>query len=87
MTGRWQPDLDGGALVPTATAISRGPEHRVAAYTLAAMLVLGSAMGSVNLFVDGVLRAGGPRWLYAATMATLLLMAVPLVVRRRAGPR
>ncbi|MFD2092089.1 GGDEF domain-containing protein [Blastococcus deserti] len=85
MTGRWQPDLDGGALVPGATAISRGPEHRIAAYTLAVMLVLGAVMGSVNLLVDGVLRAGGPRWVYAATMAMLLAMAVPLAVRRRAG--
>jgi diguanylate cyclase (GGDEF)-like protein len=85
MTGRWQPDLDHLLVAPRATAISRGPEHRVAAYTLATMLVLGAAMGGINLFVDGVLRDGAWRWVYAATMGLLVLIAVPLAVRRRAG--
>lgn len=85
MTGRWQPDLDGGLAVPGAAAIGRGPEHRVAAFTLATMLVLGALMGSINLFVDGVLRDGVWRWVYAATMGALILVAVPLVVRQRAG--
>jgi diguanylate cyclase (GGDEF)-like protein len=83
--GRWQPHSDGGIGVPGATAAGRGPEHRVAAFTLAALLLLGGTMGTVNLFVDGVLRAGAPRWIYAATMALCLLAAVPLVVRQRAG--
>jgi diguanylate cyclase (GGDEF)-like protein len=84
MTGRGQPDLDGG-LVPSATAISRGPEHRVAALTLAGMLLLGALMGTLNLFVTGVLRDGPARWVYGVTMALLVVMAVPLVVRQRAG--
>jgi diguanylate cyclase (GGDEF)-like protein len=85
MTGRWQPDLDGDALPPGATAISRGPEHAIAAYTLAALLVAGALMGTINLFVGGVLREGGARWAYAATMALLVAMAAPLVVRQRTG--
>ena len=85
MTGRWQPDPDGDAVTPGATAIGRGPEHRVAAYTLAAMLVLGAGMGMLNLFVDGVLREGSGRTVYAVTMALLVVTAVPLVVRQRAG--
>ena len=43
--GRWQPDLDRGAAVPGAIDASRGPEHRVAALTLAALLVVGGADG------------------------------------------
>ena len=85
MTGRWQPDLDGDAIAPGATALSRGPEHAVAAYTLAALLVVGALMGTINLFVGGVLRDGGPRWAYAATMALLVVMSVPLIVRQRTG--
>jgi diguanylate cyclase (GGDEF)-like protein len=85
MTGRWQPDLDRGLVLPGAVATSRGPEHRVAAFTLATMLVLGALMGGINFFVDGVLRDGAWRWVYAATMGSLVLMAVPLVVRQRAG--
>jgi diguanylate cyclase (GGDEF)-like protein len=42
-------------------------------------------MGSVNLFVDGVLRDGAPRWVYAATMALCMAAAIPLIVRQRAG--
>jgi diguanylate cyclase (GGDEF)-like protein len=86
MTGRWSPDLDDDSL-PGAAAISRGPEHRVAAFTLAAMLVLGALMGTSNLFVSGVLSESPERWVYAATMVLLVLMAVSLVVRQRAGHR
>jgi diguanylate cyclase (GGDEF)-like protein len=85
MTGRWQPDLDGDALPPGVTAISRGPEQAIASYTLAALLVAGALMGTINLFVGGVLREGGARWAYAATMALLVAMAAPLVVRQRTG--
>jgi diguanylate cyclase (GGDEF)-like protein len=84
MTGRWYPDPDDDVL-PAATAISRGPEHRVAAFMLAALLVLVALMGTVNLYVDGVLRPGTHRWIYAATMGALVVMATPLVVRQRAG--
>jgi len=84
MTGRWYslPDDD----VPSGPpAVSRGPELRAATVTLAALLVLGALMGTVTLFVDGMLRPGTERWLYAATMGTLVVMAAPLVVRRRAS--
>src|SRR5918994_65201 len=84
MTGRWYPDPDDDVL-PGATAISRGPEHRVAAFMLAAMLVLVALMGTANLYVDGILRPGTQRWVYAATMGALVVMATPLVVRQRAG--
>lgn len=70
---------------PGATAVARGTEHRVAAFTLAALLLVGGAMGTVNLFVDGVLREGAPRWVYAGTMALCMTAAVPLIVRQRAG--
>ncbi|MGY1804526.1 diguanylate cyclase [Blastococcus sp. SYSU D00922] len=85
MTGRWQRDLDRGPAVRGAVAVSRGPEHRVAALTLATMLVLGALMGGINPFVDGVLREGPWRWVYGVTMGLLVVMAVPLVVRQRAG--
>ena len=62
-----QSDFDGG-LGAGRHRRGPGPEHRVAALTLALLLV-GGAMGSVNLFVDGVLRDGAPRWVYAGTMA------------------
>jgi diguanylate cyclase (GGDEF)-like protein len=78
VTGIRGPESDDGAGTP-----ERGPEHRVAALTLALLLVLGGLMGSINLFVDDILRDGPQRWLYAATMACCVLAAVPLVVRRR----
>ncbi|MEX5717722.1 GGDEF domain-containing protein [Geodermatophilus maliterrae] len=62
-----------------------GPEHRVAALTLAVLLVVGGAMGLVNLAIDGVVRDGVMRWTYGATMVACLLAAVPLVVRPRVG--
>jgi diguanylate cyclase (GGDEF)-like protein len=76
--------VDGGTS-PGATAIARGPEHRVAALTLAALLLICGAMGTVNLFVDGVLRDGAPRAVYAGTMALCMLAALPLIVQQRAG--
>src|SRR4051812_46117204 len=63
--------------------MSRGPEHRVAALTLAVLLFLGGLMGSANLFVDGMIRED-ERWLYGATMALCMLAAVVLAARRRA---
>jgi diguanylate cyclase (GGDEF)-like protein len=83
VTGGREPEFDGvpGAAGPGDP--TRGPEHRVAAFTLALLLVLGGLMGSLNLFADDVLRAGAHRWLYGATMAVCLLAAVPLVILRR----
>jgi diguanylate cyclase (GGDEF)-like protein len=81
MTGRWYSDTDD--VLSDPAAVSRGPERRVAAITLAALLVLGALMGTVALFVDGLLRPGTERWVYAAMMGALLVMAAPLVVRQR----
>jgi diguanylate cyclase (GGDEF)-like protein len=85
VTGRLLSHFDARPAVPNATAVARGPEHRVAALTLAALLLIGGAMGSVNLFVDGVLREGAPRWVYAGTMALCMAASIPLIVRQRAG--
>jgi diguanylate cyclase (GGDEF)-like protein len=60
-----------------------GPENRLAAWCVAALLTAGAALGSLNLFIDGVLRAGPTRPLYAATMLVLLAIAVVLVVLQR----
>ena len=82
MTGGWVPEPHIGlGQVPAG----RGPEHRVAALTLAALLFVGSFMGMSNLLVDGVLREGAPRWVYGTAMLLCLVAAVPLAVRRRAG--
>ena len=89
MTGRLLSHFDARPAVPdmprNATAVARGPEHRVAALTLAALLLIGGLMGSVNLFVDGVLREGAPRWVYAGTMVLCMAASIPLIVRQRAG--
>jgi len=82
---QWQPDDDGGIGVPGATAVSRGPEHRIAALTLAALLFVGGAMGMLNLAVAGVLRPGAPRLVYGSAMALCMLAALALAARRRAG--
>jgi diguanylate cyclase (GGDEF)-like protein len=50
---------------------------------VAALLTAGAALGSLNLFIDGVLRAGPTRPLYAATMLVLLAIAVVLVMLQR----
>ena len=62
-----------------------GREQRVPALALAFLLLTGAGLGSLNLAVDGVLREGPARWVYAATLCLCLLVAVPLLVRRRAG--
>jgi len=69
--------------MPGSPAAIRGHENRVAALTLALLLVLGGLMGTINLFVTDVLRDGPQRWVYGATMAACVLAAVPLVVRQR----
>jgi diguanylate cyclase (GGDEF)-like protein len=66
--------------------MGRGPEHRVAALTIGVLLALGACMGTVNLFVPGMVPDGTRRWVYTATMALLVLAAVPLLVRRRVTP-
>jgi diguanylate cyclase (GGDEF)-like protein len=87
VNGRWEPDSDGGPGVLGATAMSRGPERRIAAFTLAALLVIGALMGSINLFVNDVLREGPQRWIYGATMLACILVAIPLLIRQRVSRR
>jgi diguanylate cyclase (GGDEF)-like protein len=81
----WSSALDGAVRARGAAAGARGPEHRVAALTLAALLFMGGLMGMANLFLDGVLREGASHWVYGSTMALCMAAAVPLVVRKRAG--
>jgi diguanylate cyclase (GGDEF)-like protein len=80
---RGQPDPDGGLGIPGVTATGRAQDHRVAALTLALLLVLGGGMGTINLFLSDVLTDGPRRWLYGATMAACFIAAVPLVLRHR----
>jgi diguanylate cyclase (GGDEF)-like protein len=77
---------DHDSTAPFPGALGTGStEHRLAALTLAVLLVVGGGMGLVNLALDGVVRDGVMRWTYGATMTALVLTAVPLVVRRRVG--
>lgn len=66
-------------------ASGRGVEHRVAALTLAGLLLVGALMGLANLFVGGVLREGAPVWVYGGTMALLVVLGTVLALRRRVG--
>ena len=79
MTRRWPLDLDRGPVLPGATAISRGPEHRIAALSLAVMLVGAGLLGTVNLFVSGMLHGGPVPWIYGGTMA-LVISAVGVLL-------
>ncbi len=54
-----------------------------AAELVGAFSLLGGLIGSVNLFVDGVLRPGGWTLLYAAVMAGLVLLGGCILVLRR----
>jgi diguanylate cyclase (GGDEF)-like protein len=83
--GRWQSDPDGGTSLSGAPAVSRGPEHRVAALTMAALLFVGGAMGMLNLVLQDVLRPGAPRLLYGAAMGLCMAAALLLAAGRRAG--
>jgi diguanylate cyclase (GGDEF)-like protein len=58
----------------------------MAARCLAALLLVGAALGTANLFVDGVLDPGAPRIVYAATMALLAALGIALLVRNRLDP-
>ncbi|WP_448613302.1 GGDEF domain-containing protein [Modestobacter sp. URMC 112] len=67
--------------------VARFGDQRLAAWCLAALLAAGSALGAMNLFIDGVLHEGVARPVYAATMALLALLGVVLAVRQAVGPR
>jgi diguanylate cyclase (GGDEF)-like protein len=58
-------------------------ETRLAAYCLAALLGAGAVLGLLNLVIDGAVRAGTTRSVYAATMALLLALGLVVLVRRR----
>jgi diguanylate cyclase (GGDEF)-like protein len=63
-----------------------GSDTRLAARCLAALLGAGAVLGSLNLLIDGVLRPGPTRPLYAATMAGLVVLGLVVLVRRRVNP-
>ncbi len=63
----------------------RGADRRTTALAIAALLVIGALLGSINLLVDGVLREGASRTVYGATMAMLAVIGAALAVRQRAG--
>ena len=67
------------------TSVSRGPEHRIAALTLAALTSVAGLIGTVNLCVDGTLHQGAARITYPVAMAACLVAAAALAVRQRAG--
>jgi diguanylate cyclase (GGDEF)-like protein len=81
-----QKDKDSGITVRGIT-IGRGPEQRIAALVIAALLVLGGLLGAVNLFVSDVLREGAGRWIYGGTMALCIAAAAPLIVKQRTTQR
>ena len=83
--GRGKTDVDGGAGISGRAAPRHGAEHRVTALTLAVLLVVGALLGTINLFVGGVLRDGAARWIYAGTMAACIAAAVPLILRKGSG--
>jgi|tagenome__1003787_1003787.scaffolds.fasta_scaffold20875644_2 diguanylate cyclase (GGDEF)-like protein len=68
-------------------ATGEPPESRLAAFCLAALLIVGAGLGSLNLLIDGVLRQGPTRPVYAATMLVLLVTGVGLALRRRVSTR
>jgi diguanylate cyclase (GGDEF)-like protein len=85
VTGRRRNDTDTprGA---SSTAVSRGPEHRVAVMTLAILTFLGGLFGCVTLMVEGAVHPGTARVWYAVVMLSCLAVSLPLAVRQRAGP-
>ncbi|RZU31222.1 GGDEF domain-containing protein [Blastococcus saxobsidens] len=69
------------------TPVLSGPDGGLAALAVAALLITGGLMGSVNLLVDGVLREGAGRWAYSATMLLLLSLGASIAARGRISPR
>ncbi|NEK84609.1 GGDEF domain-containing protein [Blastococcus saxobsidens] len=73
--------------MPQVTPVLSGPDGGLAALAVAALLITGGLMGSLNLLVEGVLREGAGRWAYGATMLLLLSLGVSIAVRGRISPR
>ena len=67
--------------------VLNGPDGGLAAMAVAALLITGGLMGSINLVVDGVLRDGAGRWAYGATMLLLLALGASIAARGRISPR
>jgi diguanylate cyclase (GGDEF)-like protein len=84
VSGRRRKDID---TLPGRydTSVSRGPEHRIAALTLAALTFVAGLIGTVNLCVEGTLHPGATRTTYTVAMAACLVAAAALAVRQRAG--
>lgn len=76
LLGRWAP-ADDPQDGPPPSGFGRAA-HLVGAFSL-----LGGLMGSVNLFVDGVLRPGGWTVLYGAMMGGLLLLGAGVLLVQR----
>jgi len=66
-----------------AALLGRGPEHRMAASILAALLSVGVVTGTVNLFVGNTVHEGH-RWIYVGAILLSAVAAVTLALRRRA---
>jgi diguanylate cyclase (GGDEF)-like protein len=79
-------DRSAGSFLADVTRAVRDGGDRLTAWCLGALLGAGAALGALNLLIDGVLRSGGYRVAYAATMLLLALLGLTLAVRRRAGP-
>lgn len=79
----------GASSAPEAAAPpgGRGTDRRLVAWCLAALLFTGSALGSVNLLIDGALREGASRPVYVGTLGVGVLLAAALAVRQRVGER
>ena len=69
----------------TSAGVAR--EGRITALTLAALLMAGGLIGSVNLFMGDAVPDGPLRQVYAGTMALLLAAAVPLALSERVSRR
>ncbi|MGY1604888.1 diguanylate cyclase [Geodermatophilus sp. SYSU D00815] len=80
MIGSRTAETDPGSAV---AGLARGPEHRVAARTLAVVLCLAGLIGSANLLVDEMVR-DSERWLYGGTMGLCMVLGGLLAVRRSA---
>ena len=75
----------GWSLTQVTRAVRDG-DARLTAWCLAALLGSGAALGALNLVIDGVLRDGAYRVVYAATMLVLVGLGAGLALRQRAGP-
>ncbi|MFQ1000932.1 diguanylate cyclase [Modestobacter sp. SSW1-42] len=83
--GRGQRHGTSAALAAAAPPAGRGHDRRLVAWCLAALLVVGAGLGSVNLLIHGALQDGASRPVYLGTLGVCLLLALVLAVRQRVG--